>query len=68
VATSQLHDQIFGALNHHFRSTADVAVRAGVIAQRAAPVLGRMRRDGTVEWCQQGVTSLWRRPPEPGDR
>jgi hypothetical protein len=56
-----LRDQIWAALNDEFRSTAEVAERAGVDAQRAAPALAHMRRAGGIECCRRDVTSFWRR-------
>src|SRR6185295_6988531 len=50
-----LRDRLWAALDHHFRSSADIAARAGVDATSAAPALGWMRQRGAVEACQEGT-------------
>jgi hypothetical protein len=66
MPSSRTRSSVSAALDGRFRSTADIASRAGLDAQQVAPVLGRMRRDGTAEWRQQGEISLWRHTPSAG--
>ena len=60
-----LRDRIWAALDHQFRSSADIARRAGVDATSAAPALGFMRQRGRVESRMDGTRTLWRRQPTP---
>ena len=59
---SPLREQLLLALDHKFRTTADVAQRAGMMPSRAAPALGTLRRLGWVEWRVDGRVSSWRLP------
>jgi hypothetical protein len=58
-----LGDRIWAALDHQFRSSADIARRAGVDATSAAPALGHLRRHGRVQSRPDGAKTLWRRWP-----
>jgi hypothetical protein len=63
---ASLRDRIWDALDYQFRSSADIARRAGVDATSAAPALGHMRQHGTVESRLEGARTLWRRWPTRG--
>jgi hypothetical protein len=58
---ASLRDRLWDALDDQFRSSADVARRAGVDATSAAPALGYMRQRGRVESRADGTRTLWRR-------
>lgn len=58
-----LRDHIWAALDHQFRSSADIADRAGVDTTSAAPALGHLRQQGKVESRTDGGRTLWRRWP-----
>jgi hypothetical protein len=62
---ASLRDRIWAALDHQFRSSADIAQRAGVDATSAAPALGLMRQHGRAETRVDGTRTLWRRRPAP---
>lgn len=59
---TSLRARILTALDHQFRSAADVAERAGVDKTSVAPALGHLRQAGMVESRHDGGASLWRRP------
>lgn len=56
-----LRDRLWAALDHQFRSSAEIARRAGVDPTSAAPALGHMRQEGSVESRSDGGRTLWRR-------
>jgi hypothetical protein len=58
---ASLRDRLWAALDDQFRSSADIARRAGVDATSAAPALGHMRQHGRVESRVDGARTLWRR-------
>jgi predicted transcriptional regulator len=60
---SRLRDQILLALDHEFRTRAEIADRAGVDPTQAAPALGHLRQHGIVECAPHGARSLWRLSP-----
>ena len=57
---SLLHSQVRAALDDEFRTTVEIAKRAGVTPSHAAPVLGNLRRQGIAEWQVEARTSSWR--------
>jgi DNA-binding IclR family transcriptional regulator len=59
---TSLRARILTALDHQFRSAAEVAERAGMDKTSVAPALGHMRQAGMVECHHDGGASLWRRP------
>lgn len=58
---TSLRASIWSALDHEFRSAAEVAERAGIEKTSVAAALGHMRQAGVVEWDRDGGASLWRR-------
>jgi hypothetical protein len=63
MGVEALRDRIWAALDHQFRSAADIARRADIDATSAAPALGHMRQHGRVEARLDGTRTLWRRRP-----
>jgi DNA-binding IclR family transcriptional regulator len=59
---TSLRARILTALDHQFRSAAEVAERAGMDKTSVAPALGHLRQAGMVECQLDGGASLWRRP------
>jgi DNA-binding MarR family transcriptional regulator len=58
---TSLRRRIWSALDHQFRSSAEVAERAGIDKTSVAPALGQMRQAGLVEWNRDSEASPWRR-------
>jgi hypothetical protein len=58
---ASLRDRLWAALDDQFRSSAEIARRAGVDATSAAPALGHMRQHGRVDSRLDGTRTLWRR-------
>lgn len=66
---TRLRDQLLAALDDEFRTSVDIARRAGVEATQAAPALGYLRQEGIVESTAHGAPRLWRlrQPPRRRD-